>query len=287
MVDGGKFAVVAGATGSVGRLVVRTLLRDPRVSLVMAVVRKEVPADRAREIWGGFGDDGTANASGNNDVWPPNKISQCAVDFSKLKEEAENGGEETERLKGILSARGGRRCHAFLTSLGVYSSNASEDEMDEIEGDYNAAVAAVTKSAGATRGSYLSGAGVKQPSLEGTSLSSFGRAKGRAEERLAGIFQEGVEEGGSSHASCRPAAIFDRPGPPAYGIFDGTLMKMWPLKLVKQTRFGISADDIAKAMVQGALFDDHDHVRGNTIWENEALKSAAKRYDANFPQEME
>jgi hypothetical protein len=36
---------------------------------------------------------------------------------------------------------------------------------------------------------------------------------------------------------------------------DGTLLKLWPFSLVKDTEYGITALDIAKGMVQGSLFD--------------------------------
>lgn len=43
----GKSIVVAGATGSVGRLIVQTCLRDQ----VTAVVRKTLTYDKVRELW--------------------------------------------------------------------------------------------------------------------------------------------------------------------------------------------------------------------------------------------
>jgi uncharacterized protein YbjT (DUF2867 family) len=48
----GKRAVVAGATGSIGRLVVQTLCADTRVDRVTAVVCEIVPQERAVELWG-------------------------------------------------------------------------------------------------------------------------------------------------------------------------------------------------------------------------------------------
>ena len=47
----GKSIVVAGATGSVGRLIVQTCLRDPRIDKVTAVVRKTLTDDKVRELW--------------------------------------------------------------------------------------------------------------------------------------------------------------------------------------------------------------------------------------------
>ena len=44
--------VVAGATGSLGRLIVQTLVKDPRVDTITAVVRRPVPDERAQSLWG-------------------------------------------------------------------------------------------------------------------------------------------------------------------------------------------------------------------------------------------
>uniref|UniRef100_A0A7S1ZP53 NAD(P)-binding domain-containing protein n=1 Tax=Trieres chinensis TaxID=1514140 RepID=A0A7S1ZP53_TRICV len=248
----GKKAIVAGATGSVGRLVVQTLVGDSRVEHVTAVVRKEVPSERAKELWG--------ETNG--------KVTQLAVDFKKLKDEA-GSGEMTDAAKSAFDGS-----DAFITCLGVYSSKASEKEMDEIEGSFNAALAKIAKDAGAKRGAYLSGDGVKQPTLEGKAFAKFGRAKGRAEETLAGIFTEG-------HLACRPGAIFERPGPPVYGAME-KLFDKWPFEKMKKTNMGIVASDIAKAMVQGSLFDDDKTVEGNTIWPNKTLKEVARRYESNM-----
>ena len=102
----------------------------------------------------------------------------------------------------------------------------------------------------------------------------FGRAKGRAEESLAKVFS-GPSEG---HVSARPGGIFDRPGEPVYGVFD-SMLACWPFSTLKETRFGISAHDIAKGMVQGALFDKD---AGNIVWENEQIKEAARRYEKHL-----
>lgn len=243
----GKSTVVAGATGSVGRLVVRTCLSDPRVDKVTAVVRKTVSEETATNLWG------STNAS---------KLSQIQVDYPSLEA-------TDQRLKDAFKG-----ADAFITGLGLYSGNSTEAEMDSVECKYNTLLATIAHEAGATRGAYLSGQGVKQPALEGRAFAMFGRAKGRAEESLAGVFG-GPGEG---HVSARPGAIFDRPGEPVYGVFDAVLA-CWPFSSLKHTRFGISAHDIAKGMVQGAVFDDE---HGNIIWENDAIKEAARRYDCKL-----
>ena len=276
----GKRAVVAGATGSIGRLVVQTCLEDPRVDKVTAIVRKTLPNDRAEQLWGkkATATSSTASASAS-------KLVQVQVDYPKLSVNDTN-------LKELM-----KNHDAFITALGVYSGNTSEAEMKKVEGTYNTVLATLAHDAenGATRGAYLSGQGVKQPTLEGRASSMFGRVKGHVEESLASIFVNNNDDNPNEashgsvdgvHLSVRPAAIFDRPGPPVYGFLDGTLLKMWPFRTLVDTSFGITAHDIAKGMVQGALFDtDTSHVDGNTIWENVTLKEAARRYDANRPSE--
>ena len=49
---------------------------------------------------------------------------------------------------------------------------------------------------------------------------------------------------------------------------------------MKETKFGISANDIAKGMVQGALFDNDKY--GNIIWDNEQIREGARRYEKNL-----
>lgn len=168
-------------------------------------------------------------------------------------------------------------CDAFLTALGVYSNSANRAQMEEVEVKYNAILASVAHEAGAKRGSYLSGQGVMQPKREGKAWVIFAQVKGQAEETLADIFAAEDE----AHVSVRPGGIFDRPGPPVYGVLD-TLLTKSPLKKLKDTKYGISAPDIAKGMVQGALFDDSKTVNGNTVWENNTIKEAARRYETYF-----
>ena len=240
---GAKKAIVAGATGSVGRLIVQTCLKDSRIAQVTAVVRKPVDDDKAQELWG------TSHSS---------KLKQVPVDFATLNMD------DTK----VLNAFEGN--DAFLTGMGVYSSNSSEAEMTKVEVDSNKMLASLAHQGGAKRGAYLSGQGVKQPK-DGRALAMFARVKGRAEEELAQIFD--------SHVSVRPGGIFDRPGPPVYGAVVEGLLHSWPLKNLKNTQFGISAHDIAKGMVQGALFDDDKVVAGNTVWENNTIREAARRYE--------
>ena len=246
--SGGKFTIVAGSTGSVGRLIVQTCLSDPRIEKVAAIVRTTVPKEKAETLWG------SANTS---------KLTQIQVDFTSL--DTNNEALRTE-FQGA---------DAFITGLGLYSGRVTEAEMDMVEGKYNSLLATIAHESGAKRGAYLSGQGVKQPTLEGRAFAMFGRAKGRAEESLVNIFSDPSGEG---HVSARPGAIFDRPGAPVYGFFD-SMLTCWPFSALKDTRFGISAYDIAKGMVQGALFDTEN---GNIIWENEQIKEAARRYDTNF-----
>ncbi|CAJ1965787.1 unnamed protein product [Cylindrotheca closterium] len=245
-----KKAVVAGATGSVGRLIVQTCIEDPRIEKVTAVVRRTVSSEKAEELWG------SSDSS---------KLSQLVVDYPSLTV-------DDAKLK-----EGFQGCDAFLTGLGVYSGNTNRAKMESAEIKHNSILAKVAHEAGAKRGSYLSGQGVLQPKREGKSRIMFAQIKGQAEETLAGIFI-GDDE---AHVSVRPGGIFDRPGPPVYGFFDAMLAK-WPLKKLKETKYGISANDIAKGMVQGALFDDSETVKGNTVWENNTIKEAARRYETYF-----
>lgn len=246
----GRRVIVAGATGSVGQLIVRALVADPRVERVTAVVRhKAVAPDRAQALWNTTTD---------------TKLSQLVVDYEGL---AKKSGQQDADIQKAFENH-----DAFLTGLGVYSGAVSnEEEMDRVE-SCSVLLATLAAGVGVPKGAYLSGSGVKQPTLEGRASSMFARSKGRSEESLAALFPAG-------HVSARPAAIFDRPGPPAYGIFDGYLMKTPLLSWIKDTRGGISAVDIAKGMVQGALFDEPSMVSGNVIWENNNVKEAARRYE--------
>ena len=248
----GKKVVVAGATGSVGRLIVKTCVDDPRIEKVTAIVRKTISNEKADQLW----------AAGNN----TNKLTQVQVDYASLDV-------NDEKLKSAFQGT-----DAFLTGMGLYSGSSTEAEMDRVEGSYNQIMATIAHAAGAKRGAYLSGNGVKQPSTEGRAMAMFGRVKGRAEEALANVFN-GPDE---AHVSARPAIIFDRPGEPVYGAAIEGLINSWVFASLRETRFGISANLIAKGMVQGALFDDKTHVDGNTIWENEDIRKAAERYEEFF-----
>ncbi|KAL3937101.1 MAG: hypothetical protein SGBAC_007709 [Bacillariaceae sp.] len=248
-----KKAVVAGATGSVGRLIVKTCVEDPRIEKVTAVVRRTVSSEKAEELWGVTADN--------------SKLTQLVVDYPSLT------------VYDAKLKEGFQGCDAFLTALGVYSNNVNRAQMEEAEVKYNSILASVAHQAGAKRGSYLSGQGVMQPKREGESWVMFAQIKGQAEETLAEIFSAEHE----AHVSVRPGGIFDRPGPPVYGFFD-TLLAKWPLKKLKDTKYGISAPDIAQGMVQGALFDDSKTVNGNIVWENNTIKEAARRYEAYFEQ---
>ncbi|CAB9521357.1 expressed unknown protein [Seminavis robusta] len=262
--NSGKRVIVAGATGSVGQLLVRVLLSDPRVQQVTAIVRQQpVADDRAKTIW-------SATNSTLED-----KLSQLVVDFDDLGRDKDIAASKQRELIGSAF----ENHDAFLTAIGIYSqATLSEDEMDQVE-SHSVVLGNIAAEAGVARGAYLSGGGVKQPTLEGRASSMFARSKGRTEESLANLFP-------SSHVSCRPAAILDRPGPPAYGFLDGYLLKTPLFAWLRNTSMAISAVDIAKGMVQGAAFDKQELVNGNVIWENNDIKEAAKRYDDLLRNEM-
>jgi hypothetical protein len=223
--SGGKFTIVAGSTGSVGRLIVQTCLSDPRIDKVAAIVRTTATKEQAEKLWGS-----SANTS---------KLTQIQVDFASLLDG------NNEKLRTEFEG-----ADAFITGLGLYSGGVTEAEMDLVEGKYNSLLATIAHDSGAKRGAYLSGQGVKQPTLEGRAFAMFGRAKGRAEESLANIFSDPSGEG---HVSSRPGAIFDRPGEPVYGFFD-SMLTCWPFSALKDTRFGISAHDVAKGYGPGCSF---------------------------------
>lgn len=103
---GGKSAVVAGATGSVGRLVVSSCLTDPRIDKVTAVVRQKVPADRAGKLWG------TTNTA---------KLSQVQVDYISLK------------VDNVTLKEAFKGTDAFLTCLGLYSGRSTEAESEILD----------------------------------------------------------------------------------------------------------------------------------------------------------
>jgi len=243
LVSSGKKCLVIGATGGVGRLIVRVLALDPRVSHITAIVRSERP--RAFFFEGMVG---TSEAEA--------KIEQLKVaDFDKLQDH------ESTFKAGKFDS--------FLSGLGLYTADVkSEDEFEKVEIHYNEVVAKAVVAGGTKAAAYLSGNGVVKPEAIGALTPMFARVKGKAEATFERLFPTGM--------SARPGGILDRPGPQKF--WDG-VMNSWAFRWMGNTSLGIEAILIAKAMVQGGLIEP---LQPNQSVENNDLKHLAHKYDTGL-----
>eukprot|EP00750_Incisomonas_marina_P021472 INCI4442.1.p1 GENE.INCI4442.1~~INCI4442.1.p1 ORF type:complete len:168 (-),score=25.81 INCI4442.1:128-631(-) len=149
------------------------------------------------------------------------------------------------------------------SGLGLYSTAAeNEEHFRRIEVDFNCRAARCMKAGGVHSFSYLSGQGVTQSPSWYTPM--FARVKGAAETVLL------HEVGFRRATSVRPPAIFDRgvEGDEARQDF----MNRW-LRFLLRTRFGVTAEQIATAMVASTT---DDTVAGPEILEAADIVAAAK-----------
>lgn len=116
---------------------------------------------------------------------------------------------------------------------------------------------------------YLSHGGITPPQQKGQvdNSTELNHIRGVTEEALANAFSGP----GQTHISIRPKRIIWRP----YS-FDGYGRRYFK---IEDRHHSIFAWNIAKGMIQGALFDN-DEMCGNIVWPNLAIKEAARRYDA-------
>ncbi len=144
-------AAVVGASGAIGRLVVRALANDSRVGRVLAVVRSAAPG-KAAGFW--FLD-------GDSPAWAKVEV-KLVPDVAQLDEPLP--------------------CDIGFCCIGLYTGNVkSEATFRAVEVGLNGKAARAMKAGGATRCCYLSGAGA------GGSAPMFSRVKGAAEQELRSI----------------------------------------------------------------------------------------------------
>ena len=235
-------AVVAGASGGTGRHVVATLARDGRFERVTALVRTPHDPATLREFYM------------LDDV--PQSVSDRVVEVPL----------DTDNI-GALSSAVDRPVDAFLTCLGIYTQDARDEEhFESVEIGMNLDI---FKALSPTRAAYLSGWGVKRPSIEGNSWIQFARVKGKAEDALATAAGEG------HFTAVRPGGIARRAigkGKPVLGHFFINLSAITPLS--------VDADDIARAMVWAVTRQDD----APPVLENSEIKARAKDYVAEQKQ---
>ena len=174
--------VVVGATGGVGRFIVKTLALDPRVESVTAVVRK--PHENLKEFYLLSDAPGGEEAAG--------KIKEEQIDFEKISDEPTKPGIFAGHTIGF-------------SGLAVYTGHVrSEEEFRHIEVTTNLRAAKLMKLGGVESYAYLSSESVSQdPPKFYTPM--FSRVKGEAERKL----QHDV--GFKRATIARPTGIFDRP----------------------------------------------------------------------------
>jgi hypothetical protein len=226
-------AFVAGATGAVGRFFVRSLLCDPRVTCVAALVRTtrspeglaeyfHLPPERASRV---------------------DRLLQISVDL-----EHDDPGIAAARVRSAISERAARSTGLDLeaalkvgvSTIGLYQGSAgSLARYRFVEIDVNRRAALVLKELGVRRFVFLSG--------KGASLKfpfwpiAYMRVKAEAERA--------IREVGFEHSTMlRPGFIRDR-GIPQTGRFKRHAE--WFMQNVM--RRGISAADIARVGVDGLL----------------------------------
>jgi len=242
LASAGKICLVIGSTGSIGRLVVRVLALDPRVSHITAIVRSERP----KSFW----------FEGVSGTEVEGKIVQLTVaDFSKLSEHE--------------AAFKAGKFDSFLSGLGMYTADVKdEQEFEKVEIQYNEVVAKAAAAGGTKASAYLSGMGAVKPAQIGYFTLMFARVKGKAESMFEKLFPVGI--------SARPGGIFGRPG--GAGLKESALNSA-ALSWLAGTSFGIDALDIAKAMVQGSVIAPIDP---NRVVENNELRTISEQYDAGL-----
>eukprot|EP00301_Raphidiophrys_heterophryoidea_P001842 c10871_g1_i1.p1 GENE.c10871_g1_i1~~c10871_g1_i1.p1 ORF type:complete len:268 (+),score=63.46 c10871_g1_i1:57-806(+) len=212
----GKRAVVVGSTGGVGRFLVKTLLLDPRITHVTAVVRKPQAGP--------------------------------ATFFRLSEDEAKQANIDT-RLRQVVMPDFEANFNESLfadhdlgfSCLGLYTAHAkSEAHFRQVEIEFNLKAAEAMKKGGVSRYAYLSGKGVKQDG----SMLMFARVKGEAEKRLQAV-------GFASALAARPGGIFNRGEDTLKAnVLEPYMAKMLPSCL------GIDAEVIAQAMVHSTLLED-------------------------------
>jgi len=234
-----KRCIVLGSTGAVGRLLIKTLAQDPRVSGVTAVVRKQQDVP----FWLLEGD--TASLQ---------KFKQLVVP-------------DLAQVDSFEKEFAGHDC--FISAMGLYSGDVKDEaSFEKVEIGLNEGTARVAAKGGATVGAYLSGMGVVKPNEVGYFTPMFSRVKGKAEAAIERIFSMGL--------CARPGGIYDRILPGIEKRFYDHFNDGFRFVFENTQSLGISAPDIAKAMVQATVVEPLNPIRSV---ENAELKTLARAYE--------
>ena len=250
-------AVVAGATGAIGRHCVYLLVRDPRVESVTALTR-------------GNGKDASFyGLDEKND--PVSKLSHLTIDYS---------GDINQQFTDAKA-----QFTAGLSGIGVYTADVkNEEDFRQREYEPNMNVANAAANHGVKNWGYLSGGGVKMGEKKGWFQAMFSWVKGCIERDLSKIEQFNYV------ATFRPGGILGRPDDKLLSGVGGWLERQVNKFDNAPNWYGfIHRDDISKAMVHGILTQNQnndkykkDNKYNIVIFENEDLKEKAKEYDAQL-----
>ena len=251
-------AVVAGATGSIGRHCICLLVRDPRVESVTALTRS---GDKDASFYG-------LNPSAD----PITKLKHLQIDFNKdIDQQFSNANADFT---------------IGLSGLGVYTADVKdvEDFMNrEYTPNINLAKAAATR--GVKNWAYLSGKGVAMNESKGTFQPLFSWVKGCIERDISRIEELDYV------STFRPGGIVGRPLDKSQPGIAGWLEKQMTKyqDRLRNTNGFVHRDDISKAMVHSILTKDNNdgkYKEANkyniTIFENEDIKIKSKQYDSEF-----
>ena len=238
-------AVVVGASGGVGRFLVKTLAKDSRVEIVTAIVRKKREEAVIKSFYLLDGD-----PEGDEAI---KKVQEQQISYDELTDEPTEAGIFQGHTIGF-------------SGLAIYTADAtSEEHFRQVEITYNLRAAKMMKLGGVHSYSYLSGMGASQKP-PGLFTPLFSKVKGEAERRLQ------TEVGFERANVVRPPGIFDRPADskPANKL-ESFLNKN--MRFILNTNLGVTAEGLAQAMVHSALS------RKNTdVWEPPQIKIAQQEY---------
>ena len=251
-------AVVAGATGAIGRHCVYVLVRDPRVGSVTALTRA------------GSKDPSFYGLDESTD--PITKLSHLSIDFDKdiNQQFSEHNAQFT----------------IGLSALGVYTKDVKNlDDFLNREHIPNINLAEAAIKHGVKNWGYLSGNGVKMNEKKGMFQPMFSYVKGCVERDLSQMIEFDYV------ATFRPGAIVGRPLDRSQGGLMGFFEKQMAKyqDSLKNLSGFVHRDDIANAMVHSILTQDKNDAKYQdtnkydiVIFENEDLKIKSKQYQTQL-----
>ena len=260
----GIHAIVAGSTGGVGRSVVSTLAKDPRVSRITALARRD-------------GLDAATLFQLGDVPQVAHKIEFAAVDYETLISDPASyttvfqvhSATECIAALALILLRGLQGHDVGFSGLGIYTKDArNEEHFRRVEIAYNVAFARALVAGGGSRLAYLSGAGAKAGGM-----FMFARVKADAERSLREV------QGIARSSSMRPGFITARPG----AINDlqervGTVLAPFLVRVGQ----AVSAENIAKAMAHVTLPEARPAdvaTQEQDVLENNDIVVAAQSYD--------